>query len=117
MENLHRELRFAAIATLVLDVLLTLVSGLLTGWRLSVPLGLALGSTGMFVNLLLLRRTIQNAVYHGKTKDWVGYLLRVLIASAVIAAGLLSERVSAPAAVIPFLYPKVIFALPAMRGK
>lgn len=117
MEELHKELRFAAVVTVILDVLLAVLAGLLTGWRLSVPIGLVLGSVGMYVNLLLLRRTVRNAVYHGKTKDWVGYLLRVLIASAVIAAGLLFEQISVFGAVIPFLYPKVIFGILAMRSK
>ena len=44
------------------------------------------GSAGMYANLLLLRRTVQNAVYHGRTRTIGGYLLRLVIASAVIAA-------------------------------
>ena len=116
MENLHKELRFAAVCTVLLDVLVWLVSLLLTEPGLAVPLGLLLGSAGMLCNLLLLRRTIQNAVYHGKTRDMAGYLLRVLVASAVIAAGLLLEQINAAAAVLPFLYPKVIFGFLAMRS-
>lgn len=92
MENLHKELRFAAICTILLDILLWLVSLFVTGAGIAVPVGLLLGSAGMLCNLLLLRRTIRNAVYYGKTKDLIGYLLRVLIASAVIAAGLLFCR-------------------------
>ncbi|MBQ8928590.1 MAG: hypothetical protein IJ055_10020 [Oscillospiraceae bacterium] len=114
-EDLHRELRFAAVCTVLLDALLWLVSVLLTGLHMAVPIGLALGSAGMYVNLLLLRRTVQRAVYHGKTRDMAGYLLRCLVASAVIALGLLSPYVSAPAAVLPFLYPKVIFGILSVR--
>ena len=117
MEDLHKELRFAAICTVILDVLLWLGSLLFTGLRIAFPLGLVLGSAGMFVNLLLLRRTIRNAVYHGKTKDMAGYLLRCAVASAVIAAGLLSEHVSAVGAVLPFLYPKLIFGILSFSGK
>lgn len=109
MEELRYELRFAAIATLVLDVLVWIVTVLCIGLNLSVPLGLLLGSAGMYANLLLLRRTVRNAVYHGKTRDMGGYLLRLAIASAVIAAGLKLPQVSAVAAVLPFLYPKLIF--------
>lgn len=111
MENLHKELRFAVVCTVLLDIVLWLCSLAVYGVGIAVPLGLLLGSTGMLCNLLLLRRTIQNAVYHGKTKDMLGYLLRCLIASAVIAAGLMADMVSAPAAVLPFLYPKVFFGL------
>lgn len=109
MEELRHELRFAAVCTIVLDVLLWLVSLLFVRLTVSVPLGLLLGSAGMYGNLLLLRRTVQNAVYHGKTRDIAGYVLRVLIASAVIAAGLKLPQVNAIAAVLPFLYPKVMF--------
>lgn len=111
MEDLHKELRFAALCTVLLDVLVWLCSLRLTGLGIAVPAGLALGSAGMLGNLLLLRRTIRNAVYHGKTKDFAGYLLRCGIASAVIAAGLLSEHVNAVCAVLPFLYPKLIFGI------
>ncbi len=117
MEDLHKELRFAAVCTVILDVLLWLGSLLFTGLRLAFPLGLLLGSAGMYANLLLLRRTIRNAVYHGRTKDLAGYLLRVGIASAVIALGLLSEHVSAAGAVLPFLYPKLIFGILSFSGK
>lgn len=109
MEELRHELRFAAVCTLVLDVVLWLVSLIFLRLTLRVPLGLLLGSAGMYLNLLLLRRTVQNAVYHGKTRDIAGYVLRVLIASAVIVTGLKVPQVSALAAVVPFLYPKVIF--------
>ena len=109
MEELRHELRFAAVCTLVLDLLLWCVSMLCIGFRLSVPLGLLLGSAGMYANLLLLRRTVQNAVYHGKRNTLGSYLLRLLIASAVIVVAMKVEQVSVFAAVIPFLYPKLIF--------
>ena len=117
MEDLHHELRFAAVFTVLLDVALWVVSGLIAGWTVSVPLGLALGSAGMLVNMLLLRRTVQGAVYRGRTKTLGSYLVRMLIASGVITAGLLLDQVSAPAAVIPFLYPKLIFGVLAVRSK
>ena len=109
MEDLHRELRFAAVCTLVLDVLVWLATVICIGFDLRVPLGLLLGSAGELVNLLLLRHTVLNAVCHGKTRDIAGYLIRVAVASAVIAAGLKLPQVSAVCAVLPFLYPKVIF--------
>ncbi|MCR4644731.1 MAG: hypothetical protein K5695_04900 [Oscillospiraceae bacterium] len=117
MEDLHKELRFAAICTVILDVLLWLGALALHVRGLAFPLGLLLGSAGMLVNLLLLRRTIQNAVYHGKKRDLAGYLLRVAIASAVMAAGLLFEQISVAGAVFPFLYPKLIFGILSFSGK
>ncbi|MCR5718251.1 MAG: hypothetical protein K6F80_04350 [Oscillospiraceae bacterium] len=109
MEELHRELRTAAVFTVVLDLLLWGVSVLCIGMTLRIPLGLLLGSAGMYTNLLLLRRAVQNAVYHGRKNTLGGYLLRLLIASAVIASALKLPQISAIAAVIPFLYPKLIF--------
>lgn len=111
MEHLHKELRFAALCTVLLDVLVWLCSLLVTGLGTAVPLGLLLGSAGMLCNLLLLRRSIQNAVYHGKTKDIAGYLIRVGIASCVMAAGLIFAQISAVCTVLPFLYPKFIFGI------
>lgn len=111
MEELRDELRFAAVCTGLIDLLVWGISVLCVGFTLSVPIGLLLGSAGMYANLLLLRRTVQNAVYHGRTRTIGGYLLRLVIASAVIGIGLKVPQVSALAAVLPFLYPKVIFGI------
>ena len=115
MEDLRYELRFAAVCTLILDVVVWIVTVPFIGLLLRIPLGLLLGSAGMLLNLLLLRHTVQNAVYHGKTRDITGYLIRLLIASAIIVLGLKLPQISAPAAVLPFLYPKVIFGWLAVR--
>lgn len=114
-EDLHKELLFAAVGTIILNLLFWIVSLFLVHFQLAIIIGLLLGSIGMMSNLLLLRRSIVNAVYHGKTRDLKGYLFRVLIASAVIAAGLLFEQVNAAACVVPFLYPKIIFGILSMQ--
>ncbi|MBR1530261.1 MAG: hypothetical protein IJ642_13325 [Oscillospiraceae bacterium] len=116
-EDLQKELRFAIIGTVVLDLLIWIVSLFLFHFRIAVLIGLLLGSIGMISNLFLLRRSILNAVYYGKTKDFKGYLLRVLIASAVIAAGLLLESVDAVSCVLPFLYPKLIFGILSVNSR
>lgn len=110
-EDLHQELRFAVICTIVLDVIIWLLSLLIMGFQIAVLLGFVLGSIGMLANLFLLRRSILNAVHFGKTRDMAGYLLRCLIASVMIAIGLSSSYVNAITAVLPFLYPKVIFGI------
>lgn len=117
LETLQKELRFAAVGTAVLDVLVWLISLVFTGLGISVPIGLLLGSAGMLCNLLLLRRSVMNAVYHGKTRDFGGYVLRCAIASAVIAAGMMFEQVNGLCAILPFLYPKVMFGMLSMRRK
>ena len=114
-EDLHKELRFAVIGTVILDVLFWTGSLFVTGFSTAFLIGLLLGSIGSISNLFLLRRSILNAVYHGRTKDFKGYLIRVLIASAVIASGLISEHVNAVACVMPFLYPKMIFGILSFR--
>jgi len=116
-EDLHKELQFAVIGTLVLDLLLWIVSLFLIGFRIAVLFGLLLGSIGIICNLLLLRRSILNAVYYGKTRDFKGYLIRILIASAVIAAGLVSEYVDAVSCIVPFLYPKILFGILSMNSR
>ncbi len=82
----------------------------------AVPVGLLLGSAGMLLNLLLIRRTVQNAVYHGKTRDFGGYLLRCLVASGVIALAMTMQWINALAAILPFLYPKILFGVIAVWG-
>lgn len=114
-EDLHKELHAAVIGTIILDVLFWIGSLLILKFSLPILIGLLLGSIGMLANLFLLRNTILNAVYHGKTRDFTGYLIRLLIASAVIALGLISDSVNAVATVIPFLYPKVIFGFLSVR--
>ncbi|MDE6730774.1 MAG: hypothetical protein K2J71_08385 [Oscillospiraceae bacterium] len=113
-EDLHRELKFAVICTGILDLILWIVSLILVKFqefRMDVLSGLILGSSGMILNLFLLRRTILHAVRYGKTKDWVGYLLRCLVASGVIMISLLSDYVNTFTVVLPFLYPKLIFGV------
>ncbi len=117
MHELQKELRFAAVCALVLDVLVWVVSLFVCGLGVAVPLGLALGSAGMYCNLLLLRRSILQAVHNRKTRTLGGYLLRCGIASAVMAAGLLLKQVDALSAVLPFLYPKLIFGILAFHSK
>ncbi len=115
LETLHKELRFAAVGTLLLDILFWLLSLPLAGFGLSVPFGLLLGSAGMLCNLLLLRRTIQNAVYHGKTRDFGGYILRCIVACSVMTLGMFCEFINALAVILPFLYPKIIFGVLSLR--
>lgn len=116
-EDLHKELQIAGISTIILDLIFWIVSLFFMGFSLPVIIGFLLGSAGMMGNLLLLRNSILNAVYHGKTKDVKGYLFRVLIASVVIALGLMTDFVNVISAVLPFLYPKIIFGFLSFRTK
>ncbi len=108
---LQKELRFAAVSTLVLDILVWLVLLPFYGIGLEVPLGLLCGSAGMLLNLWLLRRSIEKAVQLGKTQDIAGYLLRCIVSCTVMALGMMVDGISAFAAVLPFLYPKAIFGV------
>ncbi|MDE6708666.1 MAG: hypothetical protein K2K06_11610 [Oscillospiraceae bacterium] len=116
MQDLHRELHFAMICTVMLDVIIWVISLFLVKFQIAVILGLILGSVGMIVNLFLLRKSILNAVYFGKTKDFVGYLLRCLIASVMIAISLIFSCVNTVTTVLPFLYPKIIFGILSVRS-
>lgn len=117
MEDLNREIRFAVWMSIVLDVLIWLVSLAFAGLTPGVPLGLLCGTGAMLCNLLLLRRMVRMAVYSGRTHSFGGYLLRCLIASAAIAAGLCFEMINAAAVILPFLYQRLIFAVLAWRIK
>lgn len=110
-------MRLAAVGTLLLDVLIWLCSLLLVGIGISVPLGLLVGSTAMLCNLWLLGRTVCNAVEHGRTRDFGGYLLRCGISCGAIALGMTVPQISALAVILPFLYPKLIFGLLSLKQK
>ncbi len=112
---LQKEIRYAAVGTVVLDVLLWLCSLPLVGFGAEVPLGLLIGSAGMLLNLLLLRRSILRAVSGGKSQDFGGYLLRCVISCAAMAAGMLLPLVSGLCTVLPFLYPKLLFGVLSFR--
>lgn len=116
MQDLQRELHFAMICTVMLDVIIWVVSLFLVKFQVAVILGLILGSVGMIVNLFLLRKSILNAVYFGKTKDFASYLLRCLIASVMIAISLIFSCVNTVTTVLPFLYPKIIFGILSVRS-
>lgn len=116
-EDLHKELRLAGISTIILDLICWIVSLFLIGFSIPVLVGFLLGSAGMMGNLFLLRNSILNAVYNGKTRDIKSYLFRVLIASVVIALGLMTDFVNVISAVLPFLYPKIIFGILSFRQK
>ena len=116
MQNeLQKEIQFAVLWTIILDLLFWILSLFLLGFQLSVIFGLIIGSAGMLLNLLLLRRSILRAVHYGKTRDLKGYLLRCLVASAAIASGLMNHFIHAAAVVLPFLYPKIIFGILAFH--
>ncbi len=115
-QPLDKEIRFAAAGTAVLDVLCWLCSLPFVGLGIRVPLGLLLGSAGMLLNLLLLRRTILRAVQQGRRSDFGGYLLRCIVACGIMAAGMLLGFVSSLAVILPFLYPKLLFGLLVMKS-
>ncbi len=110
-EPLHKEIRFAAIGTVILDGIVWLCSLPFLGLGIPVPLGLLLGSAGELCNLLLLRKSILNAVNYGKTRSFGGYLLRCGISGAAVTAGILLEWVSLPAVILPLFYPKILFGI------
>lgn len=114
-EDLQQELNFAIICIIILDIIIWIVSLFVVKFQIAVILGLLLGSIGIIGNLFLLRRSILNAVRFGKTKDMIGYLLRCLIASVIIAISLISDSVNTITAVLPFLYPKIIFGILSIR--
>lgn len=117
MEDLSREIRLAVWMSIALDVLIWLVSLAFTGLEPGVPLGLLCGTAAMLCNLLLLRRMVCMAVYSGRTRSFGSYLLRCLIASAAIAAGLIFDTINAFAVILPFLYQRIILAVLAWRIK
>ena len=122
-DALLHEFRVIGIRTVFLNIAVYLISGLVQGFTLSFAVGLLLGTALLFVYLLLLSRSVARSVEQPGGRPQVqmvsGYLLRLVLIGAVflrlVLIGevfLLAMQVSwinAFAAMIPLVYPRLIY--------
>lgn len=84
-------------------------------------LGLALGTVGMFVNLILLNSSIRNIVKNGaggaKKKMLAGYLFRIALTACIVTLAMLLPCFNTAGAVIPYFYPNIVYAGNALLRK
>lgn len=112
-DALLHELRVIGIRTLFLNIAVYLISGLVQGFTLSFAVGLLLGTALLFVYLLLLSRSVARSVEQPGGRPQVqmvsGYLLRLVLIGAVFLLAMQVSWINAFAAMIPLVYPRLIY--------
>lgn len=112
-DALLHELRVIGIRTVFLNIAVYLISGLVQGFTLSFALGLLLGTVLLFVYLLLLSRSVARSVEQPGGRPQVqmvsGYLLRLVLIGAVFLLAMQVSWINAFAAMIPLVYPRLIY--------
>lgn len=111
-DALH-EFRVIGIRTVFLNIAVYLISGLVQGFTLSFAVGLLLGTALLFVYLLLLSRSVARSVEQPGGRPQVqmvsGYLLRLVLIGAVFLLAMQISWINAFAAMIPLVYPRLIY--------
>lgn len=112
-DALLHELRVIGIRTVFLNIAVYLISGLVQGFTLSFAVGLLLGTALLFVYLLLLSRSVARSVEQPGGRPQVqmvsGYLLRLVLIGAVFLLAMQVRWINAFAAMIPLVYPRLIY--------
>lgn len=112
-DALLHELRVIGIRTVFLNIAVYLLSGLVQGFTLSFAVGLLLGTALLFVYLLLLSRSVARSVEQPGGRPQVqmvsGYLLRLVLIGAVFLLAMQVRWINAFAAMIPLVYPRLIY--------
>ena len=112
-DALLHELRVIGIRTVFLNIAVYLISGLVQGFTLSFALGLLLGTALLFVYLLLLSLSVARSVAQPGGRPQVqmvsGYLLRLVLIGAVFLLAMQVSWINAFAAMIPLVYPRLIY--------
>lgn len=112
-DALLHELRVIGIRTVFLNIAVYLISGLVQGFTLSFAVGLLLGTALLFVYLLLLSRSVARSVEQPGGRPQVqmvsGYLLRLVLIGAVFLLAMQISWINAFAAMIPLVYPRLIY--------
>lgn len=120
-EDLKKELLFIFIRSLFLNLAAYLISVVFIGFTFSMAAGLLLGTSGMLFNLFLLNMSVNKIVKSGGIKSssrmFGGYIARMFIIMALISVTMFFELSCTIGAVIPYFYPKLIYAEKHYSGK
>ena len=112
-DDLKKELKYILIRSLFLNIAAYLISVIFIGFTLPIAAGLLIGTFGMLLNLFLLNKSLYNIVKMGGNKSagkmFVWYIIRMSIASVIIAAAMLWCISCMIGAVIPYFYPKLVY--------
>lgn len=120
-EDLKKELLFIFIRSLFLNLAAYLISVVFIGFTFSMAAGLLLGTSGMLFNLFLLNMSVNKIVKSGGIKSssrmFGGYIARMFIIMALISGTMFFELSCTIGAVVPYFYPKLIYAGKTLFGK
>ncbi len=112
-EDFKKELKYILIRSLFLNIAAYLISIIFIGFTLQIAAGLLIGTFGMLLNLFLLNRSLYNIVKRGGNKSsgkmFIWYIIRMTIASVIIAASMLWCIPCMIGVVIPYFYPKLVY--------
>ncbi len=112
-EDFKKELKYILIRSLFFNIAAYLISVIFIGFTLPVAAGLLIGTFGMLLNLFLLNRSLYNIVKGRGNKSagkmFIWYIIRMIIASVIIAASMLWCIPCMIGAVIPYFYPKLVY--------
>ncbi|NLP26597.1 MAG: hypothetical protein GX365_04540 [Clostridiales bacterium] len=111
--EVKRELKKIAFYSIFLNISLFLISIILIGAKVSVPLGLLLGTLVMLLNMFLLGMFIERVITGSKKKAQFimisGYLFRLLIVGILFFTSIKTDFIHPLGAMIPLFYPKIIY--------
>ncbi|MGN1481134.1 ATP synthase subunit I [Porcipelethomonas sp.] len=113
-EDLNKELKIIFVRSLFLNLSAYLISVVFIGFTLSIAIGLLMGTFGMLLNLFLLNKSVYRIVKSGGMKAgnkmFGGYIVRMIIVMMIIAVSMLISVRCMVGTVIPYFYPKLIYA-------
>lgn len=120
-EDLKKELSIIFVRSLFLNLAAYLISVIFIGFTLTMAAGLFLGTFGMLLNLFLLNMSVYRIIKSGGMKSsgrmFGGYIVRMILVMALISATMFFELSCTIGAVIPYFYPKLIYAGKALFVK
>ncbi len=118
-KNLFKEVIKMLIGVFILSFIMVIVFFILNGFDIRVIWGALLGSTVCVLNYFFLALSIENAVSKGdKAKGSMGisYMLRMVFIGISILVAIKLPCFNYVAAVIPFLFPRIVLLISAKKG-
>ncbi|NLK70610.1 MAG: hypothetical protein GX286_04135 [Clostridiales bacterium] len=111
--EVKEELKKIAFYSVFLNVAFFLISIAIIGIKISIPIGLLLGTAVMLLNMLLLGMFIERTLTVSKKGAQItmttGYFLRLLIVGTFFFVSVKIDLIHPLGAMIPLFYPKLIY--------
>ncbi len=99
--------------SLILDSIIFLATLPVYKLRIQIPLGLALGTLTMIINIIVLglscERAVERPAASAKRFMFGSYVLRMVVIGCLFVLAFRSECINPLAAVIPVFFPKIIY--------